>query len=233
MSLQPSAYRPRIIDEKLARALKAFGAVEVAGPKFCGKTWSSMAQGESIVHIDDDAVQPAIELDASLALEGARPHIIDEWQEVPKIWDTVRRYVDATGNEKGQFILTGSSTVDKRQVSHSGAGRIARLHMRPMSLAESGDSDQSVSLRGLFEGSFEPASSAKEAGPPRSTSTLPSRVISPHSISPHCSKLVHAKPILIPTLPDGWRYPWQETPVKRSPTKRCSPTCPKANRRAS
>ena len=155
MSLQPSAYRPRIIDEKLARALKAFGAVEVAGPKFCGKTWSSMAQGESIVHIDDDAVQPAIELDASLALEGARPHIIDEWQEVPKIWDTVRRYVDATGNEKGQFILTGSSTVDKRQVSHSGAGRIARLHMRPMSLAESGDSDQSVSLRGLFEGSFE------------------------------------------------------------------------------
>ena len=226
MSLQPSAYRPRIIDEKLARALKAFGAVEVAGPKFCGKTWSSMAQGESIVHIDDDAVQPAIELDASLALEGARPHIIDEWQEVPKIWDTVRRYVDATGNEKGQFILTGSSTVDKRQVSHSGAGRIARLHMRPMSLAESGDSDQSVSLRGLFEGSFEQRAVKTDV---RSLA----RLISPHSISPHCSKLVHAKPILIPTLPDGWRYPWQETPVKRSPTKRCSPTCPKANRRAS
>ena len=101
MSLQPSAYRPRIIDEKLARALKAFGAVEVAGPKFCGKTWSSMAQGESIVHIDDDAVQPAVELDASLALEGARPHIIDEWQEVPKIWDTVKALRGCGGKQEG------------------------------------------------------------------------------------------------------------------------------------
>jgi predicted AAA+ superfamily ATPase len=113
-----------------------------------------MAHGESIIHIDDDAVQQMVLIDASLALEGDQPHIIDEWQDVPKIWDAVRRKVDETGNQRGQFILTGSSTVDKTKVSHSGAGRIAKLHMRPMSLSESGNSDGSISLGGLFEGEF-------------------------------------------------------------------------------
>ena len=88
--------------------------------------------------------------------QGEVPHLIDEWQDVPKIWDAVRRRIDETGNQRGQFILTGSSTVDKTKVSHSGAGRIAKLHLRPMSLFESGDSDGSISLAGLFEGNFTP-----------------------------------------------------------------------------
>ena len=153
-SLRPSTYLPRLLDVRMERDLKAFGAIEVAGAKFCGKTWSSMAHGESIVHIDDDNVRQAVEFDVNLALDGTAPHIIDEWQDVPKIWDAVRRRVDASANAPGQFILTGSSTVDKARVSHSGAGRIARIHMRPMSLLESGDSDGSVSLQGLFEGEF-------------------------------------------------------------------------------
>jgi predicted AAA+ superfamily ATPase len=113
-----------------------------------------MAHGQSIIHIDEDAVKQMVLADASLALSGDWPHIIDEWQDVPKIWDAVRRKVDESGNQHGQFILTGSSTVDKSKVSHSGAGRIAKIHMRPMSLFESGNSDGSISLNGLFEGAF-------------------------------------------------------------------------------
>lgn len=156
MTLKPSGYKPRLLDPLLERRLKGFGAVEVAGTKFCGKTWTSMAHGESIIHIDEDAVQQMVLVDASLALSGEQPHIIDEWQDVPKIWDAVRREIDESGNRHGQFILTGSSTVDKAKVSHSGAGRIAKMHMRSMSLYESGNSDGSVSLEGLFEGEFKP-----------------------------------------------------------------------------
>lgn len=155
MSLKPDGYRPRLLDELLDRRLNGFGAVEVAGTKFCGKTWTSMAHGNSIVHVDDDAVKQMVTLDAALALEGARPHIVDEWQDVPKIWDAVRRKVDETGNRRGQFILTGSSTVDKSSVSHSGAGRIVSMRMRPMSLFESGDSSGTISLQALFDGEFE------------------------------------------------------------------------------
>ncbi len=163
MTLAPSGYRPRLLDKVVARRLKGFGAVEVAGAKFCGKTWASLAQGESIVHIDDDATRQAVELDASLALAGKQPHVIDEWQDVPKIWDAVRRAVDETGNKRGQYLLTGSSSVDKAQVSHSGAGRIAKVHMRPLSLFESGMSDGSVSFAGLFDGECPTAPSSTSA----------------------------------------------------------------------
>ena len=154
MSLTPKKYRPRLLDATVERKLRSFGAIEVAGTKFCGKTWTSLAHSESIVHIDDDAIRQAVELDVSLALEGKTPHTIDKWQDIPKIWDAVRRSIDESGNAKGQFILTGSSTVDKTKVSHSGAGRIATLHMRPMSLFESGYSNGNVSLKGLFKGEF-------------------------------------------------------------------------------
>ena len=157
MSLKPEAYLPRLIDRVLERRLRAFGAVEVAGPKFCGKTWSSLAQAESIIHLDDDETRRMVELDVKLALEGERPHVIDEWQDVPRVWDAVRRSVDASGNKRGQYLLTGSSTTDKTSVSHSGAGRIATLYMRTMSLFESGDSTGRISLAGLFDGTFETA----------------------------------------------------------------------------
>lgn len=157
MSLKPEAYLPRLIDRALERRLRSFGAVEVAGPKFCGKTWSSLAQAESIIHLDDDETRQMVELDVKLALEGEKPHVIDEWQDVPRVWDAVRRSVDASGNKRGQYLLTGSSTVDKTKVSHSGAGRIATLYMRTMSLFESGDSTGRISFSGLFDGAFETA----------------------------------------------------------------------------
>lgn len=154
MTLTPSGYMPRLLDPVLDRRLRAFGAVEVAGPKYCGKTWTSRAHGESIIHLDDRNMAQMAQIDVSLALEGDKPHVIDEWQDVPETWDAVRRSIDESGNLRGQFVLTGSSSVDKARMSHSGAGRIATLSMRPMSLFESGESSGEVSLAGLFEGGF-------------------------------------------------------------------------------
>ena len=155
-SEKPETYRPRLVDERLQRLLSTFGAVEVRGTKWCGKSWAALAFGESVVHLDDPNVKTLVEVDPSLALQGARPHVVDEWQEVPSTWDAARRAVDAAG-DRGLFILTGSSTPAKDSVTHSGAGRIACVDMSTMTLWERGLSTGAVSLSGLFEGKFEPS----------------------------------------------------------------------------
>lgn len=154
--LKPDGYIPRIADRQLERMLTAFGAVEVAGTMWCGKTWTSLAFGQSVTRVGLAGPRVATEADPSTALIGPRPHVIDEWQDVPAIWDEVRAEVDASGNSPGSFILTGSSEPRKGQVHHSGAGRIAKLRMRTMTLSEMGLSSGAVSLAGLFEGRFEP-----------------------------------------------------------------------------
>lgn len=153
-------YVPRIVDAQVERYLNAFGAVEIAGTKWCGKTWTALRHGASVSYVDDnlDVAKGSPEL----MLLGDRPHVIDEWQLVPRIWDEVRRAVDREYGLRGGWILTGSSTplAGKRDTaprpSHSGAGRFGRIRMHPMSLAESGDSAAMVSLRALFDGKFEP-----------------------------------------------------------------------------
>jgi predicted AAA+ superfamily ATPase len=156
LALTKKGYRPRLIDGSVDLFLKAFGAVEIVGSKWCGKTWTALAHAYSEIHLDDRATRELVEADYSLALVGESPHVIDEWQEVPALWDAVRRAVDDAG-ARGLYILTGSSEPVKEEVTHSGTGRIARLHMRPMALSESGHSNGSVSLLGLFEGRFEPS----------------------------------------------------------------------------
>ena len=131
---KPQAYCPRLVDERLQRLLSTFGAVEIRGIKWCGKSWAALAFGESVVRLDDPNVKALAEADPALALQGARPHVVDEWQEVPSTWDATRRAVDAAGGERGLFILTGSSTPAKDAVTHSGAGRIARVDMSTMTL---------------------------------------------------------------------------------------------------
>lgn len=165
-SEKPTGYRPRVVDASIRKLLDLFGGVEVAGTKWCGKTWSALAFGESVIHVDDDRVKALVTDSPSLALEGASPHVIDEWQEAPLIWDAVRRAIDASGSRRGGYLLTGSSTPEKDKVTHSGAGRIARLRMHTMSLWEEGISSGTVSLAGLFEGSFQP-SLVDDAGLPR------------------------------------------------------------------
>ncbi len=140
-TLTPSGYIPRLIESEFEEYLNTFGAVEIDGPKWCGKTWTSLKFAHSVTHLDEWETKELVESDLSVGLRGDKPHLIDEWQELPKIRDAVRRAVDESANAPGSFILTGSTAPSKKakeQVSHSGAGRIGRLRMRPMSLYEAG-----------------------------------------------------------------------------------------------
>lgn len=152
-------YRPRIMDAQMAKYLSIFGAVCVEGPKWCGKTWISSYHAKSEFLVADPSAafqnKHLAETSPHIILEGATPRLIDEWQEVEEIWDAVRYAVDQRG-EKGQFILTGSSTPKRKERRvHSGAGRIGRLRLRTMSLYESGDSSGAISLEKLCEGELE------------------------------------------------------------------------------
>ena len=157
MTLVPEGYRHRLIEDRILKSLKSAGAVSVEGPKSCGKTWCarSLSNSEySLVDPEDNFANLRIaKNDPAAASEGDEPHLIDEWQDVPKIWDAVRYIVDRDGR-KGRFILCGSSTTDKTERSHSGAARILDVKMQTMSLFESGDSSGKVSLRKLFDGDF-------------------------------------------------------------------------------
>lgn len=150
-------YRKRLAEKDLERALRSFGAVCIVGPKYCGKTWMGLhGSGSHFIMGDENAYgisnKELARSDIRIAMEGKRPHLIDEWQEAPRIWDAVRSDIDRHG-EKGAYILTGSATPkvgpDDRPV-HSGTGRIVRVHMHTMSLYESGDSTGSVSLKSLM-----------------------------------------------------------------------------------
>ena len=156
--MNPQDYLPRFIDKKVAEYLNAFGAVCIEGAKWTGKTRTSLHFSKSSLFLDDPwgnfQNRRLAELSPDLVLEGEAPRLIDEWQEVPHMWDAVRHEVDRRG-KKGQFILTGSATPVRNGIFHSGAGRIANLRMRPMSLAESKDSSCDISLEAICKGNFE------------------------------------------------------------------------------
>ena len=146
-------YKPRVIDDILDDVLGGIGAVLLTGPKWCGKTTTATQHSKSILKMQDpdkkgDYLVTA-ETKPSLLLRGETPRLIDEWQMAPVLWDAVRNEVDKRGLD-GQFILTGSTSVDESAIMHSGTGRIARLKMLPMSLLESGESTGEVSLTRLF-----------------------------------------------------------------------------------
>ncbi|MCL2032511.1 MAG: DUF4143 domain-containing protein [Methanomassiliicoccaceae archaeon] len=148
-------YKPRLADGELRRKLGAIGAVLITGPKWCGKTTTAERIAKSAIYLHDadmrEAYQRTLKVKPSLLLEGEKPRLIDEWQTAPILWDAVRYSVDRS-SEAGQFILTGSTTVNESKILHSGAGRIGRMRMHTMSLYESGDSTGDVSLRSMFEG---------------------------------------------------------------------------------
>ncbi len=156
--MDPSQYRPRVIDELVEQYLQAFGAICIEGPKWCGKTWTAHMHAKSAFLVSDPAGnfqnRQLAQLDPSIVLDGQFPRLIDEWEEVPSLWDAVRFKVDDQA-VKGQFILTGSATPKRRGVMHSGTGRIARLRMMSMSLYESGDSSGSISLKDICNSVYE------------------------------------------------------------------------------
>ncbi|MDR3186168.1 MAG: DUF4143 domain-containing protein [Christensenellaceae bacterium] len=147
-------YLPRILDNVLKETLESFGAVLIAGPKWCGKTTTAEKQAKSILKMQDPDQNSAYlytaETKPSLLLLGENPRLIDEWQMAPVLWDAVRMEVDKR-NKDGLFILTGSTVIDKSKIMHTGTGRIARLVMHPMSLYESMESNGRISLSKLFD----------------------------------------------------------------------------------
>ena len=152
-------YKPRVIDGTIEQYLKTFGAICIEGPKWCGKTWTSSHHSNSEIYIGDPSGnfqnRTLAQMSPELVLDGKSPRLIDEWQEVPPLWDAVRHKVDESGG-KGQFILTGSATPNHKGIMHSGAGRISRIKMHTMSLYESGDSSGEISLSELCNGNFTP-----------------------------------------------------------------------------
>lgn len=151
-------YLKRTADELLSLQLASAGAVLIEGPKWCGKTTTAEQQANSIIRLQDPDMrskyQATIAVKPSLLLAGDTPRLIDEWQEAPVLWDSVRTTVDKR-NEFGQFILTGSNSIDlqkrKEHIKHSGSGRIAKMQMLPMSLYESLESNGKISIKELFD----------------------------------------------------------------------------------
>ncbi len=150
--LTPAGYLPRVVDNEVESALRMSPAVVIEGPRACGKTWTGRRFAASAVTMDDsDDVRLAVALDPAALLDGDTPRLLDEWQLAPRIWNPMRHACDRRARP-GQFILTGSADPPDDVTRHSGAGRVLRVRLRPMSLFESGESSGSVSLGRLLDG---------------------------------------------------------------------------------
>jgi len=153
--METANYYPRICDKALSRKLQLTGATLIVGPKWCGKTETALQAAGSAIYIQSDPqYKETGKIMPSLLLEGETPRLIDEWQEVPELWNAVRHSIDQR-RKQGQFILTGSVTPRDEVMAHSGICRISRIQMRPMSLYESKESTGTVSLKALFDGEQE------------------------------------------------------------------------------
>lgn len=150
-------YLPRLVDKRLDEILNSMGAVYIRGPKWCGKSTTSMQKAKTIINFQDaekgQSFVDLVDINIMGLLNQEVPILFDEWQIVPKIWNVVRTEVDKR-NKVGQFILTGSTVYEFDKTMHSGAGRIARINMKTMSLFESGDSNGKISLSEVVKGAW-------------------------------------------------------------------------------
>ncbi|MDH6277607.1 putative AAA+ superfamily ATPase [Aurantimicrobium minutum] len=146
------AHRSRVIDSELHTELTVMGAVLLEGPKAVGKTQSASQVAQTTYRLDmDRAARTMFDADPGLLFDAPTPILFDEWQELPELWNAVRRAVDEH-SERGLYLLTGSATPRDNARLHPGAGRISRIMMRPMSLFESGHSTGEVSLASVLAG---------------------------------------------------------------------------------
>lgn len=147
-------YIRRVVDEELDVLLPSLPALALQGAKGVGKTETALGRAVTVHRLDDPAVREIARADPGRMLTGETPVLVDEWQRVPETWDLVRRAVDADPSA-GRFLLTGSAAPTDAP-THSGAGRIVGLRMRPMSLAERGIATPTVALsRLLTEGTVD------------------------------------------------------------------------------
>lgn len=143
-----SEYLQRVVDTELDELLPSLPALVLEGPKGVGKTETARRRARTLVELDDPAQRAIADADPAAVLTGPLPVLLDEWQRVPAVWDAVRRAVDR-GADPGRFLLTGSASPAAPQ-THSGAGRIATVRMRPLSLSERGVGTPTVSLSRLL-----------------------------------------------------------------------------------
>ena len=161
-------YIERLFDKELEFYLKAVGAIQVVGPKWCGKSRTAKRHAKTVIDLmkkkeRDQYVELAKNAPEVLLNSGEKPILIDEWQVISFIWNSVKECVDENGGF-GQYILTGSVTdnttlnslAGEENEKHTGTGRIIKRMMRPMSLFESGDSNGSVSIMDLKVNIFKP-----------------------------------------------------------------------------
>lgn len=148
-------YLKRVADEELKFRLETFGAVQIVGPKWCGKTTTAEIQSNSVIKLQEKLEEPEfyemVLSSPSSILKGDNTRLLDEWQMIPSLRDLVRAEVDKRSPQTGLYILTGSTSVDESRIKHSGIGRISKMKMYPMSLAESGESSGEISLKSLFD----------------------------------------------------------------------------------
>ena len=143
-------YRRRVIDDELDALMTGVAAIEINGPRAVGKTSTTRARAATVFALDEPQVRAIVANDPDRIVAGPHPVLIDEWQRMPQTWDIVRRAVDAD-RSPGRFLLTGSAS-PRNPPTHTGAGRIVSLAMRPMTLAERGVGAPTVSLAGLLSG---------------------------------------------------------------------------------
>jgi predicted AAA+ superfamily ATPase len=144
-------YRRRTLDTQLDELCRWEPAVAIDGPKGVGKTATAQRRAAASWRLDDPAQLNVLKADLHFSTAPSGTLLIDEWQHLPEIWDSVRRRVD-DGAPPGRFLLTGSATPRPGAGTHSGAGRIASVRMRPMALYERGVVDPSISLSRLLDG---------------------------------------------------------------------------------
>jgi predicted AAA+ superfamily ATPase len=194
-----SNYKLRLIDEKIGKKLKSTGGILLKGARYCGKTTTAQFHAASVVRFDaSEQIREQATLMPQVVLQGETPRLIDEWQLVPSIWNAARHEIDLRA-AKGQFILTGSASPSDDISAHTGAGRFARLTLRTMSLAESGDSTK-----------YLPKSHSKNWLPKQALLTpRPWRQALSGNISTNCPKslfwksCLHGKRISVPPCSKG------------------------------
>ncbi len=148
--MKSAEYLPRVVDDELDDLLGSLSAIALEGPKGVGKTETALRRAATVRQLDDPAVKAVAEADVAQLLLGKSPVLLDEWQHTPAVWDAVRRAVDRDSSPS-RFLLTGSAS-PSTPPTHSGAGRIVTLRMRPLSLFERGVGSPAVSLGALLRG---------------------------------------------------------------------------------
>lgn len=156
-------YVRRVVDNELDELFPYLPAILLDGPKGVGKTETALQRCSTVRRLDADPDREVVAADPTVIADDTPPVLLDEWHRLPSVWDAVRRFVDQrpTG---GRFLLTGSPPTAGTAGTHSGAGRIATVRMRPLTLTERGVEVPSVSLRELAAGERRPLSGKSELG---------------------------------------------------------------------